>query len=119
MKTKQSCPQPHPHIPSSIPIGDIVTRNIFGRLLPIPVLNHLRDSGAFRSISDTLITISAPFLAASANPSAVFQFLHLSRSMKRIPYGSHPMQQIHLYDPGTEKNRGFVFFVVRTGTAVS
>jgi hypothetical protein len=106
-------PRPHPHIPSSIPFGDVVTRNIFGRLLPVPLLNRLRDSGAFRSISDMLVTMNAPFLATFANPSTVFQFIYLTHAMKQISYGSHPMQQIHLYEPVDHRRRGFVFFVVR------
>jgi hypothetical protein len=106
-------PRPHPHIPSSIPFGDVVTRNIFGRLLPVPLMNRLRDSGAFRSISDVLVTMNAPFLAVFANPSTVFQFIYLTRAMKHISYGPHPMQQIHLYEPVDDRRRGFVFFVVR------
>lgn len=106
-------PRPHPHIPFPIPFGDVVTRNIFGRLLPVPLMNRLRDSGAFRSISDTLVTMNAPFLAAFANPSTVFEFIHLTRAMKHISYGSHSMQQIHLYEPADGRRRGFVFFVVR------
>jgi len=106
-------PRPHPHIPSSIPFGDVVTRNIFGRLLPVPLMNRLRDSGAFRSISDVLVTMNAPFLAVFANPSTVFQFIYLTRAMKHISYGPHAMQQIHLYEPVDDRRRGFVFFVVR------
>ncbi len=103
-------PWPHPHIPSSIPFGDVVMRNIFGRLLPVPLMNRLRDS--VWPISDVLVIMNAPFLAVLANPSTVFQFIYLTRAMKHISYGPRPMQQIHLYEPVDDRRRGFLFFVV-------
>ena len=99
---------PHPHLPYALSLGDTMTRSL-GTRLPLQLQNKLRDSGAFRSICDTLVTVSAPTLALS-NPHAILKFITLSKKMKRFSYGSHPMQEIHFYEP--EFSKGFVFFVV-------
>lgn len=107
---------PHPHLPYGPEVGDQVTRAL-GVLLPMPWVNSVRDSGSFRSIIDSLITVTAPSLVLSS-PSAAFQFRNLTSRCKRIKYGPHSMHVIDLFFPETSnreaphvKPGGLVFFV--------
>lgn len=105
----------HPHLIDST---DQWTRQMFGATLPVPWQHSLRDSGAFRSITDGLAAaLVAPSMAVTA-PSAVRTFLSLSsnRTMRRIQYGSHPMQCVDLFlpaapHPQSEVERRTIFFV--------
>eukprot|EP00816_Leptocylindrus_hargravesii_P011568 CAMPEP_0196810082 /NCGR_PEP_ID=MMETSP1362-20130617/9917_1 /TAXON_ID=163516 /ORGANISM="Leptocylindrus danicus, Strain CCMP1856" /LENGTH=400 /DNA_ID=CAMNT_0042184945 /DNA_START=122 /DNA_END=1320 /DNA_ORIENTATION=+ len=102
----------HPHVSSLLPLDVQCTRAI-GKFLGRHNLNALRDSGSFRFIVDWLVTLSCPSVAF-VKPSAAFNFLQLSSSdhLKKYKYGSHFMQEIHLYERlSATKCTGFVFFV--------
>jgi len=109
---------PHPHLPAALEWTDKMTRAL-GVTLPIPWLNACRDSGGFRSIADTLVTVSAPTMALTS-PSLAVDFMKLSRRCQDFTYGSHKMQVLHVFFPdeddykelgGTSKPRGLLFFV--------
>lgn len=104
----------HPHLVFGPDSADQITR-FLGSLLPLHWLNHVRDSGGFRLISDTLVESTIP-VGAVANPSAALTFLHLSRRCKPLRYGDHAYQYIELYHPDEERCSrnnwtGMVFFV--------
>ena len=102
----------HPHLPVGPELSDKVTR-FLSTILPIRWLNHGRDSGFFRKISDGIVTGSIP-LAALANPKAATVFLHLSQQMRVIKYGKHESQFIDMFFPERVKReelRGLVFFI--------
>jgi len=63
------------------------------------------------SISDNLVTLSVPSLAF-IHPSAVTQFLDLTKRKIRISYGPHKLQVVDLFIPESNKDVcGFLFFV--------
>jgi len=85
--------------------------------LPLSWQNRFRDSGAFRNVSDTIVTLTAPLMAIT-NPSIAVNFLKLNSMMSIVPYGDHPMQKIQLFvpsqcdvDDNNEPKGGFLFFV--------
>lgn len=96
------------------------TRRVLGGTLPVRWQHFLRDSGAFRLITDGLVSaLVAPSLAVTA-PATVRTFLSLSSNsnMRRIQYGSHPMQCVDVFLPSTpnsqfdgEMKRRMIFFV--------
>lgn len=90
---------PHPHLSSGPGLADQTTR-LLGTILPIPFHNYLRDSGTFRSICDTLVPASAPFMAFS-NPAIIPIFLKLTHRMMQYAYGTHPRQYVQCYLPDT------------------
>eukprot|EP00591_Stephanopyxis_turris_P012946 CAMPEP_0195528016 /NCGR_PEP_ID=MMETSP0794_2-20130614/29985_1 /TAXON_ID=515487 /ORGANISM="Stephanopyxis turris, Strain CCMP 815" /LENGTH=473 /DNA_ID=CAMNT_0040659059 /DNA_START=108 /DNA_END=1526 /DNA_ORIENTATION=+ len=109
---------PHPHLPVGPELADRITRKI-GTSLPLATQNKLRDDGYFRSIADTLVTVSVPSMAVT-NPGAVVKYLGLEDCRTNIRYGKHRMQQMHLYEPPSLKenrggrrrfHRGLLFFV--------
>ena len=104
---------PHPHVATGPEVSDQITR-FLGTILPLPWQNYCRDSGAFRTISDTLVTWSIP-IGAISNPSAAVEFLRLSERLIQIPYGNHhEMQFIDMYFPPDCPEAhvtGLVFFV--------
>lgn len=110
---------PHPHLPTSLEWTDKMTRAL-GVTLPTSWLNACRDSGGFRSIADTLVTVTAPTMAVT-NPSLAVQFIKLSKHCRQYAYGSHRMQVVHVFFPSEEdyqelggsvkKPRGLLFFV--------
>lgn len=114
----------HPHLSFSPESADQITRCISSHVLPLWLQNKYRDNGIFRSISDTLVTMSIPSLAI-LNPSAAKRFLSLTRKhMIRIPYGSlnKELQVIDLYLPHCANNddiNGLIFFVVSTVHGIS
>lgn len=93
--------QPHPHLPTSTPFGDRLTRQL-GRILPVSWQNTIRDSGVFRWIADSLVLTMSPVIAITAPPKTWSDAVRLTRSMKRISYGEHPSQSIDLYFPQNE-----------------
>ena len=100
---------PHPHLPDSLTSAEILTRTIGLHLLSLERQHSWRDGGTFRSISDTLVTLSAPTLALT-EPRAVLNFLWLTQLLNKYIYGSHPMQQLHYYETPTT-TRGLVVFI--------
>lgn len=92
--------RPHPHLPAGLEVSDQITR-FLGVLLSLEWQNQLRDSGAFRSVSDTFVTLSAPLVALTA-PNAVIKFGALSMAVKHILYGPHPRQTLDFYLPQTK-----------------
>jgi acetyl esterase/lipase len=110
---------PHPHLPAALDFPDKMTRAL-GTTLPISWLNACRDSGGFRSIADTLVTLTAPTMAIT-NPSLALEFFKLTRRCQEFGYGTHPMQIIHVYFPNEQdykrlggtccKPRGLLCFV--------
>jgi acetyl esterase/lipase len=103
---------PHPHVPVGPEGSDQVTR-FLGSVLPLSWHNYVRDSGGFRSISDTVVTCSIP-AGAVANPGAAVSFLRLTRQMQTIPYGDHHESQfMDMFFPECSRQelRGLVFFV--------
>lgn len=89
-----------------------------GVTLPIPWQNKCRDSGGFRWIADTLVTISAPAMAI-LQPSIARNYIQLTTKCQNHRYGSHPMQVIHMLFPSQQdykqlsidKPRGLLVFV--------
>ena len=104
--------RPHPHLLVGPEGADQITR-FLGSLLPLSWQNHIRDSGGFRFIFDTLVEYSIP-VGAVTNPKAALSFLRLTRQCRTIPYGNHESQFIDLYVPENfpqEQWAGMVFFV--------
>jgi acetyl esterase/lipase len=91
---------PHPHLPDALTGADALSRWIGLHLLSLSRQNEWRDQGVFRSISDTLVTVSAP-MVAFMEPKAIRTFLRLSssRRLTKFQYGSHHMQQTHFLGP--------------------
>ncbi len=102
---------PHPHISHALDSGDQFTRKL-GRAIPIWMQHKGRDEGHFRSISDTIVTMTIPLLAI-ANPTGARHFMELTSSKMTMAYGKNEMQKIDLFLPNG-KNRGLVYFVVRS-----
>jgi len=100
---------PHPHLSFAPDSGDQVTRCI-GSTLPIWWQHKSRDNGRFRSISDGIITATAPSLTL-ANPDAARRFLKLTTDVFTFRYGKHKSQFVDMFLPSDGKRRGFVFFV--------
>jgi acetyl esterase/lipase len=103
---------PHPHV-AGPQWGDQVTRWL-GTVLPLSWQHSVRDSGGFRTISDTLVTTSIP-LAAVTHPRVAARFLKLSRRVQRLQYGDHDYQFIDVLFPNedndVENTNGLIFFV--------
>ncbi len=108
---------PHPHLSFPPESADQVTRYIGGNILPLHIQNKYRDNGTFRSLSDSLITLSIPIIAVM-NLKATKRFLSLTKNhMIQIKYGDlSDMQMIHLFLPNlnnqTSDVNGFIYFVV-------
>lgn len=107
-------PGRHPHLMLGPAGADQITR-FLGSLLPLKWQNHVRDTGGFRSIFDTIVESSIP-VGAVANPCAALRFLRLTRQCQVIRYGDHGYQYIELYLPDEERCprdqwSGMVFFV--------
>lgn len=103
----------HPHL-GPHDAADQVTR-FLGTLLPLSWQNHVRDTGGFRSIFDSLVELSIP-LGAVANPRAAHSFLHLTQQVQTIRYGEpqHKSQIIDVFVPEHVARNdwtGMVFFV--------
>jgi hypothetical protein len=97
----------HPHLIDST---DQWTRRIFGATLPVPWQHSLRDSGAFRTFADSLATaLVAPSMAVTA-PATVRTFLNLSSegTIRRIQYGSHPMQLVEVFMPSNANPQSII-----------
>lgn len=96
--------QAHPHLLERS--ADTLTRSM-GRLWPVHQQNRFRDSGSFRWLADTLVTMTGvPALALSTKPQdCILPFLRLTRICQKIPYGPHPLQYVHLY-PSQPKPSG-------------
>jgi acetyl esterase/lipase len=88
---------PHPHLATGPELGDQITR-FLGVVLPVHWHNACRDSGSFRFILDTIVTVTAPTMGITS-PSIAYQFLQLTADSQRIRYGSHPRQYLDLYLP--------------------
>lgn len=76
----------------------------------------LGDSGSFRSIVDTIITMTAPTMAITS-PSVAVEFARLSGRCEKFKYGSHSMHVIHMFFPDADDYKGLtvrelLFFVV-------
>ena len=91
----------HPHLPLAPEWGDQMTR-FLGVTLPLEFHNSVRDSGAFRTISDSLITAMAPMMVMAA-PSMAWAFVQNTLRMTTIQYGTHKSQYIQLYLPPPPK----------------
>lgn len=91
---------PHPHLAAGPELGDQMTR-LLGVLLPLSTQNDWRDSGTFRTISDGLVTASAPLIAAF-HPSVIPRFLKLTSKLKVIRYGPHERQTMDVFFPPFE-----------------
>jgi pimeloyl-ACP methyl ester carboxylesterase len=108
---------PHPHLPSALDTGDVVTRAL-GAWLSVASQNRFRDSGGFRRLVDFLVVLSAPAIPLSA-PSAGWNFLMLTKRVKKLRYGLNSLQYIDFflpYDPAetftnTRSARRLIFFV--------
>ncbi len=100
---------PHPHISHALDSGDQFTRKL-GRTIPIWLQHKGRDDGYFRSISDTIVTMTIPLLAI-VNPTGARHFMDLTKSKITMAYGKNEMQKIDLFLPKGE-SRGLVYFVV-------
>ena len=106
---------PHPHVEAGPALGDQVTRWL-GTVLPLEWQHSVRDSGGFRSISDTLVTASIP-LAAVTHPRVALKFGRLTRQVHRISYGDHASQFVDMFFPPNCSNEnydeatGLIFFV--------
>jgi acetyl esterase/lipase len=104
--------RPHPHLAAGPELGDQATR-LLGVLLPLSWQHSCRDSGTFRSISDSLVTASVPLLAL-AHPGAAINFWKLTQRVQRLHYGPHERHVMDVFLP--EKNlvcgvRRMIFFV--------
>jgi pimeloyl-ACP methyl ester carboxylesterase len=88
--------QVHPHLLERS--ADTITRSV-GRFWPVHHQNWFRDSGSFRWLADSLVTITGvPAVALSTKPQhCIIPFWRLSRMFQKIPYGPHRLQYIHLY----------------------
>lgn len=108
---------PHPHLPTG-ESEHRFTRFLGGILLPTSWHNSWRDSGTFRNLADTLVTISAPMVGLTA-PSAIKEFMRLTRRCQRHKYGAHERQLIEVYLPTQQEqqsvsskgNSRLVFFI--------
>lgn len=77
------------------------------------------DSGSFRSIVDTIVTMTAPTMAITS-PSIAVEFARLSGRCQKFKYGSHSMHVIHMFFPDADDYQGLslrepcglLFFVV-------
>jgi acetyl esterase/lipase len=101
---------PHPHFSTGPELGDQITR-FLGVVLPVHWHNACRDSGSFRFIVDSIVTVTAPTIGITS-PSIAYQFLQLTANSQRIRYGAHPRQYLDMYLPTapTEATR-LIFFV--------
>ena len=89
--------------------------------MPVSILITLvlGDSGSFRCIVDTIITMTAPTMAV-ISPSSALEFARLSRRCRKLKYGSHSMHVIHMFFPDADDYEGLsvrepcglLFFVV-------
>jgi len=118
----------HPHLPKSQTLEHRVFKTL-RHTLPLSWQHSLRDSGGFRKVVDNLTFSLFPMVAVS-NPWAAIDFFSLEKSCKRLDYGSHKMQEIHLYENSDylgatyfqkfsdsnqmqpRSDRGLVFFIV-------
>jgi acetyl esterase/lipase len=110
-KAHINCPTrlPHPHLPPKTDAA--LTRFLGTRLVPTAWCSYLRDSGAFRSMVDGIVTATVPSLAI-ASPSAAVNFLKLSSECLRFRYGQHPRHTVDVFLPkDTSPPKGLVFFV--------
>ena len=77
------------------------------------IQNKIRDSGLGRIIADSLVKMSVPSLVLE-NPSAISNFMELSRRTKQVPYGDHRSQIIDVILPNNiDMVTGITMFVVR------
>ncbi|KAL7473703.1 hypothetical protein ACHAXS_014211 [Conticribra weissflogii] len=76
--------RPHPHLPSAPDLPDRMTRFI-GAILSLESQHSFRDSGKFRSVSDGLVTLSAPIVGLS-NWRAARNFVQLSLAPEPSKY---------------------------------
>lgn len=104
---------PHPHLPVGLESSDNMTR-FLGSILPLKWQNHVRDSGGFRIISHSLISMAFP-PAVVSNPSAARIFLQLTNQVHTLRYGSHHESQFVdvFFPPNVPRDEvtGMVFFV--------
>jgi acetyl esterase/lipase len=94
---------PHPHLSTVPELGDQITR-FLGVVLPVHWHNACRDSGSFRFIMDTIVTVAAPTVGITS-PSVAYQFCQLTANSQRIRYGSHPRQYFDLYLPTKQQQQ--------------
>ena len=103
----------HPHLTAGPELADQITR-FLGTVLPTEYLNHVRDTGGFRTVFDSICTYSAPLLAIS-NPRAALSFMKLTKECQTISYGSDdPSQFVDVFFPDNippKQVNGMVFFV--------
>ena len=97
-KEKNRRRKPHPHLPEKPGRADRITRFLGGVVLPTSWHNSWRDSGAFRSVIEGLMTLSAPTMMLT-QPTMVRNFVRMTRRCRRFKYGPHPRHILEVYVP--------------------